>query len=121
VQRRTVLQWNEDLTAAFWQKQRGVLRECVEHEICEKEPTGHIRPNGCGFAKPGRPEERPLGISTVRDRVVQTARRNVMEPIFEREFAEHSYGFRPQKGCRDALRRVKELLDRGRACACPIK
>lgn len=63
--------------------------------------------------KPGRPEKRPLGIPTVRDRVVQTALRNVMEPIFEREFAEHSYGFRPQRGCRDALRRVKELLDRG--------
>jgi RNA-directed DNA polymerase len=46
----------------------------------------------------------------VRDRVVQTALRNVIEPIFERDFAEHSYGFRPRRGAKDALRRVEELL-----------
>ncbi|MEZ5941815.1 MAG: reverse transcriptase domain-containing protein [Planctomycetaceae bacterium] len=45
--------------------------------------------------KPGSKEQRPLGIPTVRDRVVQTALRNVVEPIFEKDFAEHSYGFRP--------------------------
>jgi RNA-directed DNA polymerase len=45
--------------------------------------------------KPGSREQRPLGIPTVRDRVVQGAVRHVIEPIFEREFAEHSYGFRP--------------------------
>jgi RNA-directed DNA polymerase len=58
-------------------------------------------------------ETRPLGIPTVRDRIVQTALRNVMEPIFERDFAEHSYGFRPNRGCKDALRRVDALLKRG--------
>jgi RNA-directed DNA polymerase len=64
--------------------------------------------------KPGRPgEERPLGIPTVRDRVVQTAMRNVLEPIFEVGFAEHSYGFRPKRGAKDALRRVRELIDAG--------
>jgi RNA-directed DNA polymerase len=63
--------------------------------------------------KPGRREKRPLGIPTVRDRVVQTALRSVLEPIFERDFAEHSYGFRPGRGCRDALRRVKSLLNAG--------
>lgn len=63
--------------------------------------------------KPGRTEQRPLGISTVRDRVVQTALRNVLEPIFERDFAEHSYGFRPGRGCKDALRRVDALLQAG--------
>ena len=52
--------------------------------------------------KPGSREKRPLGIPTVRDRVVQTAVRNVLEPIFERDFAEHSYGFRPGRGCKDA-------------------
>ena len=56
---------------------------------------------------------RPLGIPTVRDRVVQTALRMVVEPIFERDFASHSYGFRPNRGCKDALRRVQELLDAG--------
>jgi len=63
--------------------------------------------------KPGSRERRPLGIPTVRDRVVQGALRNVLEPIFERDFAEHSYGFRPGRGCKDALRRVDGLLKAG--------
>jgi RNA-directed DNA polymerase len=63
--------------------------------------------------KPGSQEPRPLGIPTVRDRVVQTALRLVLEPIFERQFAAHSYGFRPGRGCKDALRRVDELLKAG--------
>jgi RNA-directed DNA polymerase len=63
--------------------------------------------------KPGSQEKRPLGIPVVRDRVVQTALRNVLEPIFERDFAAQSYGFRPGRGTRDALRRVEELLEEG--------
>jgi RNA-directed DNA polymerase len=63
--------------------------------------------------KPGTQETRPLGIPTVRDRVVQGALRHVLEPIFERQFAEHSYGFRPGRGCKDALRRVDKLLGQG--------
>jgi RNA-directed DNA polymerase len=63
--------------------------------------------------KPGSAELRPLGIPTVTDRVVQTALRMVIEPIFEREFAPQSYGFRPGRGCKDALRRVDELLKSG--------
>ena len=63
--------------------------------------------------KPGSQERRPLGIPTVRDRVVQTALRQVLKPIFERDFAAHSYGFRPGKGCKDGLRRVDELLKAG--------
>ena len=64
--------------------------------------------------KPGSADKRPLGIPTVRDRVVQAAVRMVIEPIFENGFAKHSYGFRPGRGCKDALRRVGELLDAGR-------
>lgn len=63
--------------------------------------------------KPGSKENRPLGIPTVRDRVVQTALRAVLEPIFERTFAAQSYGFRPGRGCKDALRRVDYLLKQG--------
>jgi RNA-directed DNA polymerase len=63
--------------------------------------------------KPGSQEKRPLGIPTVRDRVVQTALTMALEPIFEHEFAEHSYGFRPGRGCKDALRRVDGLLKAG--------
>ena len=64
--------------------------------------------------KPGSREKRPLGVPTVRDRVVQAALRHVLEPIFEKEFAEQSYGFRPKRGCKDALRKVKELLEAGK-------
>jgi RNA-directed DNA polymerase len=63
--------------------------------------------------KPGTTEKRPLGIPTVRERVVQTALRMVIEPIFEHHFAEHSYGFRPGRGCKDALHRVQTLLAEG--------
>lgn len=63
--------------------------------------------------KLGRAEKRPLGIPTVLDRVVQTALKMVIEPIFEREFAEHSYGFRPGRGCKDALREVDKRLKSG--------
>jgi RNA-directed DNA polymerase len=63
--------------------------------------------------KAGSKEKRPLGIPTVTDRVVQTALRNVIEPIFELEFSEYSYGFRPHRSCKDALRRVDGLLKIG--------
>jgi RNA-directed DNA polymerase len=63
--------------------------------------------------KPGSREKRPLGIPTVRDRVVQKALLATIEPIFERDFAEQSYGFRPGRGCKDALRRVDQLLKAG--------
>lgn len=63
--------------------------------------------------KPGTKEKRPLGIPTVRDRVVQTALRNVIEPIFEKEFADSSYGFRPGRSAKDALREVDKLLKDG--------
>jgi RNA-directed DNA polymerase len=65
--------------------------------------------------KLGGQELRPLGVPTVEDRVVQTALRNVLEPIFEHTFAPHSYGFRPGRGAKDALRRVQQLLDVGKA------
>jgi RNA-directed DNA polymerase len=78
--------------------------------------TGRYRPQQIrrhSIPKPGSPEMRLLGIPTIRDRVVQTALRMLLEPIFEHTFAEHSYGFRPGRGCKDALRRVDQLLKDG--------
>lgn len=78
--------------------------------------TGSYQPQAIRrhyIPKPGSVEKRPLGIPTVRDRVVQTALRMVLEPIFELDFAAQSYGFRPGRGCKDALRRVDGLLDAG--------
>lgn len=63
--------------------------------------------------KPGTTEKRPLGIPAVRDRTVEAALKQVLEPIFERDFAQHSYGFRPGRGCREAVKRVEELLNQG--------
>jgi RNA-directed DNA polymerase len=56
---------------------------------------------------------RPLGIPTVKDRIVQQAVRLVIEPIFESGFCDGSYGFRPERGCHDALREVDRLLKAG--------
>lgn len=84
--------------------------------VSEELASGRYRPRAIKrtwIPKPGSHEKRPLGIPTVRDRVVQAALRHVLEPIFEREFAEQSYGFRPKRGCKDALRRVRRLLEAG--------
>lgn len=61
----------------------------------------------------GPGKTRPLGIPAVKDRVVQTALKWVLEPIFEREFCDTSYGFRPGRGCKDALREVDRLVKAG--------
>src|SRR5436305_7203993 len=91
------------------------LEENVQH-LSVSIKAGEYRPQAIRrvwIPKPGSREKRPLGIPTVRDRVVQAALRNVLEPIFERDFAAQSYGFRPGRGAKDALRRVDELLKAG--------
>jgi len=85
-----------------------VLNEQLRQATYQPKPVKRV-----WIPKPGSTEKRPLGIPTVRDRIVQTALRMVIEPIFEVTFAEHSYGFRPGRGCKDALRRVQSLLDEG--------
>ena len=64
--------------------------------------------------KLGSHELRPLGIPTIRDRIVQTALRSVIEPIFEHDFSDNSYGFRPKRSTKDALKHVQRLLEEGR-------
>jgi RNA-directed DNA polymerase len=61
----------------------------------------------------GGGKQRPLGIPVVKDRIVQTALKYVLEPIFEREFLGMSYGFRPGRGCKEALREVEGWLKEG--------
>jgi group II intron reverse transcriptase/maturase len=61
--------------------------------------------------KPGQPGKfRPLGIPTVKDRVVQAAVKNILEPIFEADFYPVSYGFRPGRGAHGALEHLRVLL-----------
>jgi RNA-directed DNA polymerase len=91
------------------------LEENLQH-LSESLKEGRYCPQAVRrvwIPKPGSQEKRPLGIPTVRDRVVQAALRNGLEPIFERDFAAQSYGFRPERGTKDALRRVAELLKAG--------
>jgi len=61
----------------------------------------------------GGGQTRPLGIPTVKDRIVQTAVKMVIEPIFEVQFLATSFGFRPERGCKDALREVDKLIKEG--------
>lgn len=83
-------------------------------KLSEELKKGAYRPQAVKrtwIPKPGTKEKRPLGIPTVQDRVVQGSLRIVLEPIFEKDFAEQSYGFRPGRSCKDALRRLSELLN----------
>ena len=83
------------------------LSEAVESGRYRPQPVKRVEiPKGPG-------KTRPLGIPVVKDRIVQTALKMVIEPIFEKEFEESSYGFRPQRGCKDALREVDGLIKKG--------
>src|SRR3989475_2430306 len=64
--------------------------------------------------KPGG-GERPLGIPTIRDRVVQTAAKLLLEPIFEADFDLNAYGYRPKRSAQDAIQKVHKLLCEGYA------
>jgi len=102
----------DHVTVAEFERRLEANLEKLARELRE----GSYRPQAIRrqwIAKLGSKEKRPLGIPTVRDRVVQTALRAVLEPIFERDFAVRSYGFRPGRGAKEALRRVDALLTAG--------
>jgi RNA-directed DNA polymerase len=95
------------LEESHWRLPR--LQEQIRRGEYQPKPVQRV-----WIPKLGSKELRPLGLPTVEDRVVEMALRNVIEPIFENSFAEHSYGFRPGRGAKDALRRVNELLRQGK-------
>lgn len=95
------------LEESHWRLPR--LQEQIRRGEYQPKPVQRV-----WIPKLGSKELRPLGLPTVEDRVVEMALRNVIEPIFENDFAEHSYGFRPRRGAKDALRRVVQLLKRGK-------
>ena len=121
-----------NLKSAFEEVKRrkggsGVDRETIEmfernleenlRRLSTELASGGYRPRAIKrtwIEKPGSREKRPLGIPTVRDRIAQAALRHVLDPIFERDFAEQSYGFRPKRGSKDALRRVNKQLEEGK-------
>jgi RNA-directed DNA polymerase len=99
----SVEQFERGLPETLWK-----IADALRHGTYQPQSIRRVH-----IPKPGTRETRPLGIPTVRDRMVQAAVVNVIEPIFERDFAAHSYGFRPGRGCKDALRRVDHLLKAG--------
>ena len=95
------------IEAAGAQEWLAGLREELVSKTYRPQPVRRVM-----LPKPGG-GERPLGIPTIRDRVVQTAAKLVLEPIFEADFEDSAYGYRPNRGGGQAVREVHRLICRG--------
>jgi RNA-directed DNA polymerase len=96
------------IEAAGLEKWLAGLREELVSKTYRADPVRRMmipKPNGEG--------ERPLGIPTIRDRVIQTAAKIVLEPIFEADFEDSAYGYRPTRGAVDAVKEVHRRICRG--------
>jgi group II intron reverse transcriptase/maturase len=93
----------------------GIGKDAYLAKLREELEQKTYRPDGVRRVWIPKPDgnERPLGIPTIRDRIVQMAFKLVVEPIFEADFCEHSYGFRPQRSAHDAIDAIAEALFRG--------
>lgn len=102
----------DNVSVSKYEQEYEHYQEALQREL----QTGQYRPKPLRrkyIEKAGSREMRPLSIPTVRDRTVQKAVVNVLEPIYEKDFAPNSYGFRPGRGCKDALREVEKQLNDG--------
>jgi RNA-directed DNA polymerase len=96
-----------DIQLAGLEKWLADLREELVSKTYRPAPVRRVM-----IPKPGG-GERPLGIPTIRDRVVQTATKLVIEPIFEADLEDCAYGYRPGRGANDAIKEVHRLVCRG--------
>jgi group II intron reverse transcriptase/maturase len=101
----TITQIEELGVEAFLDELQAELRE-------ERYRPGPVR--RVEIPKPGRPGTRPLGIPRVKDRVVQAAAKLVLEPLFEADFCDCSFGFRPKRSAHDALEAIRVAVMQGR-------
>lgn len=85
----------------------GTIHNKLKTEIYKPSPVLRV------FIPKGRNQKRPLGIPTVCDRVVQQAFRTIIEPIFESSFSDHSFGFRTNRNCHQAIMRVEQYKSEG--------
>ena len=99
----------EDIVAYGEDRWLAELRQDLSEETYHPQPVRRVM-----IPKPGG-GERPLGIPTIRDRVTQTAVVLLLEPIFEADFEDNVYAYRPERSAHDALTAVRERLYGGRS------
>jgi len=120
--------YRPDILAEAWRRVRrnqgsgGIDGFTIEYIVCQygerrflneiylelKQNRYHPQPVRRTYIPKGNGDQRPLGIPTIRDRVVQMAMKLVIEPIFEADFKECSYGFRPKRNAHQAISRIRK-------------